>query len=839
MEPEDNPLSEVRILGRALRYLLITLLLIISLGFLTGWWIVHRALPQLDGTVSLPELMQEVTVNRDIWGVPHIRASSLEDLLTAQGYVLAQDRLWQMDVLRRAAAGELSEVFGPIGLERDREYRVLGLRIAAERDAANLSRETRQMLEAYARGVNRYIEQRRGRLPWEFVAMHYEPRPWRPVDSLLVAGYMYQTLTSTWKAELKRAKVTQLVGPERAAELFVVDSPHDHFIVVGEASGAGVNGVYPRALGSAKLVEGWRSAEAILEEFDEEVRAGVGSNNWVVDGTHTASGKPLLANDTHLQLGMPCIWYIIHLTASGWNVKGFTLPGAPLVIIGHNERIAWGFTNNGADVQDLYIEKFDPQNPRQYLVNGKYATAAVRTERIHVRGQGDDVFDVVVTRHGPIVNREAGRAYALQWTATEPGSLGASYSIVGHAQNWQEFREAMRGVPGPAQNAVYADVDGNIGFIVAARIPVRRCGPGPQAGDPRQPCGSVPMPGDTNDYEWTGYIPFEELPQVLNPPGGVMATANARVVGPNYPHYLTDRWASAYRTERIYELLAEKKKLRPEDCLAIQTDIVSLPHRFLAEQLLRAFGVADASAERAGQFAQPFAQPDDARTRDLVARLAGWDGRARADSVEMAFVEYTRRSLLRNLLRPYLGRETALYQWREAVFLEKVLRERPARWLPQEFHSYDELLMASADQAVKQLTNDSKQAGFFSLPIGRGQLAWPWGRINALQMIHPLGRLGWRKWLLSIGPIEQAGTVYTVKAAQPSHGPAMRYVADLADFDNSLMNITLGESGQYGSPHYRDQFSAWFEGRGLPAPFSDAAEEKTRTHRLRLLPARR
>jgi len=808
----------VELLARILLYVLSAIVLVAGLACSAGWWIVHRALPQLDGTISLPELKQEVTVDRDIWGVPHIRANSLEDLITAQGYVLAQDRLWQMDVLRRAAAGELSEVFGPVGLQLDREFRTVGFSVVAEREAGRLDRQMRGLLEAYARGVNRYIEEHRGRLPWEFVAMGYQPRPWRPADSLLIAGYMYQTLANTWKAKLKRSIVTELVDPERAADLYVVDSPLDHIIVGAEAASqplakSAAPGTHPqRKPGPAerppasperhRVLAQWKAAQSILARFDEEVRAGFGSNNWVVDGSHTASGKPLLANDTHLRLDRPCIWYMLHLTAPGWNVKGFTLPGAPLVIIGHNDRIAWGFTNDGADVQDLYLESFSRTDPRQYVVNGNYLTAEVRTERIHVKGQADEAFDVVVTRHGPLVHRAGGRAYALRWTALDQGGLSGTYALVGAARNWREFREALRGVPGPAQNAVYADVDGNIGFIVAARIPIRKKGD-----------GSLPVPGDTDDYEWTGYIPFDELPQALNPPGGVIATANARVVGPGYPHYLTDRWASPYRTARIYELLEQKTKLKPEDCLAIQTDIVSLPHRFLAEQLVRASQTA---------------LPKDERAKTLLARLPRWDGRGRADSVETAFVEFTRRALLRNLLFPYLGEETALYEWRDAVFLEKVLRERPVRWLPPSFHSYDELLMASADQAVERLSQTTKSSD---------NSAWRWGRLNALMMIHPLGRSGWRQWLLSIGPIEQSGTVYSVKAAQPSHGPAMRFVADLSDFDNSLMNITLGQSGQYGSPHYRDQFSAWFAGRGIPAPFSDAAEEKVRAHRLRLLPA--
>lgn len=541
----------------------------------------------------------------------------------------------------------------------------------------------------------------------------------------------------------------------------------------------------------------------MLDEFAEEVRTP-GSNNWVVGGTHTASGKPLLANDTHLPLSAPCIWYILHLRAPGWNVKGVTLPGVPGIIIGHNERVAWGATNNGADVQDLYIETFSPADPLEYRVNGQWVRAEVRKEIIEVRGRPDEVLKVFITRHGPIVHREGGRGYALRWTATEPGALSelsAGYFLLGRAQNWQEFLGTARRITGPAQNLVYADVDGNIGYVLAAQIPARKNGN-----------GSVPVPGDTDDYEWTGYIPFDELPHVLNPPGGVIATANARVAGPGYPHFLTERWVAPYRTARIYELLAEKKNLRPEHCIVIQTDIVSLPHFFLAGQLTRASQAA---------------KPRDARADQLIARLAGWDGRAEASSVETAFVEFTRRALMRNLLRPYLGDDWRLYEWwRDPIFLENVLRERPPQWLPKEFHSYDELLIASADAAVQDLEHLSQRAEISE---------WRWGRFIQLEIAHPFGPL---KWLpgLSIGPLDQPGAADTVKQTGRSFGPAKRFVADLSNFDNSLLNITLGESGQYGSPHYRDQFAFWFEGRGIASPFSEAAEEKVRAHRLRLLP---
>ena len=556
---------------------------------------IWRPLPQVDGSLTLPGLKQPVLVDRDGWGVPWIQASSVEDLETAQGYVVAQDRLWQMDLLRRAAGGELSEIFGAIALPVDRENRTLGLRVAAEAAAARMDPATRKIVEAYAAGVNRYIRERAGRLPIEFTVLGYKPRPWTPADTFLISAYMWKTLTTTWKAKLNRARITAMVGPERARELFVEDSPLDHFIV-GEAAGKGERrgrlgrppsddsttetaglgggprltvasgGDHDRKMPAGTPALPWSLALDFLSQFESQTREIIGSNNFVVSGEHTASGKPILANDTHLAFSIPGIWYIVHLTAPGWNVAGFTFPGSPLVVIGHNERIAWGFTNSNAEVEDLYIESFNPANPLEYRVNGKWMKAETRQEVIHVRGAADETLDVVLTRHGPIVRRdtteEGGRAYALRWTAVEPGGLDFSYPLIGSTQNWNEFLQVMSKIAGPGQNGIYADVEGNIGYVMAARIPIRKSGN-----------GDLPVAGDTDDFEWSGYIPFDKLPQAFNPRGGIIATANARTVGPAYKYFISDRWAGPYRTDRIYELLGARKDLRPAMRTACRTTL--------------------------------------------------------------------------------------------------------------------------------------------------------------------------------------------------------------------------------------------------------------------------
>jgi penicillin amidase len=818
-----------------------------------AWWLVCRPLPQLDGTISLPGLQQAVTVDRDGWGVPHIRASSVEDAAEAQGYVMAQDRLWQLDLLRRVARGQLSEILGERTLQIDKDFRMLELGRVADREASTLGPEPRKILEAYARGVNEFIAQHKGNLPLEFSLLRYKPEPWRAADTLAISGYMYRTLADTREREINRAKVTARAGADRARELFSIESPLDHFLVgdpnvpndgsqrtatdpdendddddlqpdaVFKADLASSNGGTAEAGVPDITSELAQSVVEFLAASNREIRAGQGSNNWVVSGAHTATGKPLLANDTHLELMMPSIWYEVHVTAPGWNVKGFTLPGSPMVIVGHNDRIAWGFTNTGADVLDLYIETFNPKTPDEYRVNGKWVKAQVVTEMIHVKGQRDVQLPVVITRHGPVVypggmpgavltgsgdrrtseelRRDAFAGYAMRWTATEPGGLANSYTWLGKARNWREFREAMKRVWGPAQNAVYADVDGNIAYVMAARVPLRKKGH-----------GEVPEPGDTDDYEWTGYIPFEQLPQALNPDSGFIATANARVVGPNYKPYLTDRWEEPYRTARIYDLLHDRRDLRVEDMLKVQTDTYSYPHVFLAEQLLAAAKTV---------------RPKGLQTQRLVEGLKDWNGIADANSPEIPFLFAVRNSALRLILEPVLGEDTALYQWRSMTFLQKTLTDRPSKWLPAAYKNYDELLVTAADDAVKRLTQNSGSERVDD---------WAWKNFNSLDMFHPLGREGILKTLLSITGKSQSGTIYSVRAASKTHGPAMRFVANPANWDESLLLIPSGESGQPGSSHYSDQFSYWYEGKPILAPFSDAAEAKAKKHTLTLKP---
>jgi penicillin amidase len=812
---------------------IVILLLLVIVGG-CGWlyWHVRASLPQLDGAIQVAGLSAPVEVLRDARGVPHLRASSLQDLFFAQGYVTAQDRLWQMDLSRRLAEGELAEVFGERALPLDLENRPLGFRQVSQRALGELSPEARAPLTAYANGVNAFIATHKDRLPIEFHLLSYQPRPWTEVDSLGVALNMAKTLNTTWGADLLRERIRAKLGPELFADLFPDHSPLDEPVAElppGSKLSPQKETVYPpptcgdldpNALhtprADMRLAPIPRQGGEILEvdpslsALLSEGGAGspvLGSNNWVVSGAHTQSGKPLLANDPHLDHSVPSVWYMIHLKGPGLSVSGVSLPGLPFVVIGHNERIAWGMTNAGPDVQDLYVESFDTAAPNKYLHNGAWVDAEVRDEVIKIRRKRDYRLTVKVTRHGPIISHDCNRDLALRWTALEPRALSAllsSVSKIDSAQNWEQFTAALHDYTGPMQNFVYADVDGNIGYYAAAWVPIRKQGN-----------GAVPVPGGTDDYDWTGYIPFEDLPHSYNPASGMIATANGRVVPDGYPYFITSHWDPPFRTARIFQLLRAGKAFTVDDMLHIQTDILTLEDSWLAGQLLKA-ALRD--------------QPQDPDAQYALSLLTGWDGEARMDSAATLVCEVTRKALFERILKPRLGDRFSGYHWGSTVFLENVFANNWTRWLPPGDSSFGDTLMKSLEAGVKQIP---------SLAGSRNHDAWKWGNTIPLTFYHPLGQgiplLG---RLLDVGPFPQAGTATTVKATTPRHGPSMRMVVDFSNLEHSVQNITLGESGQVSSPYYKDQFDAWYNGRSFPMAFSDAAVDEATVHKMALGPER-
>jgi len=842
-----------RFIGRLFLAIVAVLVLVLAGA---GLWLRHRiraSLPLLDGAVSVPGISSRIEIRRDAHGVPHIRAQSIADAVFAQGYVTAQDRLWQMDLSRRNAEGELSEIFGDHTLRMDIESRTLGLPRVAAAALADLGPEERQMVAAYTRGVNAFMESHRDSLPMEFLVLKYQTRPWRDLDSVAVALNLSTTLSQSWENDLMREHVTAKLGKDLAADVFPDHSPLD--VPVADAAAAPHSqkletGNRKLETGNRKLETGNRTLEignskietrgdegglgtgnsklenrgdlrapreyvSRVSDFQFPVSsfqfpvssfpAGLGSNNWVVSGSHTKSGKPLLANDPHLDHSVPSVWYMIHLTAPGLNVTGVSLPGLPFVILGHNERIAWGMTNTGPDVQDLYSESFNTRDPTKYLHNGQWVDAEVRDENIKVRNQRDYQFTVMVTRHGPVVSHDGDRDLALQWTLLSPHALHLPFLRLDQAGNWQEFTAALRDFNIPMQNCVYADAEGNIGYYAAGLVPIRKQGN-----------GSVPFPGSTDDYDWTGFIPFDELPHSFNPPGGIIATANGRIVPDDYPYFITARWEAPYRTARIFQLLREGGPFTSQDMLRIQTDILSLEDVWLAKQLL-------AAAEKA--------QPSTPDAQFALGTLKGWDGEARADSAATLVLEVTRRALLTRILKPRLGDDLSGYHWPMSMtFVQNVIEQNLARWLPPGDADFNVTLMKSLDDGVSRIP---------ALVHSQDHAAWKWGDTIPLTFHHPLtaGLPFLRRWL-DVGPYPQPGTGTTVKQTSSRIGPSMRMVVDFADLDGSTQNITLGESGQAFSPYYRDQFPAWYAGTSIPMAFSDAAVEKGTVHKLVLEPGR-
>lgn len=550
--------------------------------------------------------------------------------------------------------------------------------------------------------------------------------------------------------------------------------------------------------------------------------AAPGSNNWVVSGAHTASGRAMLANDPHLPYSVPSVWHAVQLQAPGMDAAGVTMPGLPAVLLGHNQRIAWGATNLGADVEDLYLEKFDPRNPELYEVDGKWERAETRTEKIAVRGGAAREVTFTLTRHGPIVLTERGARYVLRWAGADPISWSFPFFRVNSSRNWEEFRGAFADYFGPAQNLVYADVDGNIGYQAAGKLPIR------PRGD-----GSVPLDGASRANDWKGYIPYDALPSVYNPPSGMIATANGRVFPDSFPHPVGTKWASPDRTERIYELLKAGGKFRPGDFIRMQMDVFSRHYKTLAGAFARAL-----ERRRSG----------DASARRLAAQLRQWNGEITAGSSEAAVTQFARYQLIKAVLAPRIGAAHLFYRWpMNSIFFERLVTEQPRAWLPGSQDGaaarrparragplpgtpdFDELLAGCVDAAVENLrthfrTEDSTR--------------WPWGQLMRTVFQHPLASQlpAFLQPGFGVPTFRQDGNGYTVKQVTGDLGPSMRMVVDFGDLDGTLLTLSMGESGLPFSPHFKDQFAAWHTGRGLKFLFSNAAVERESREVLRLRP---
>jgi penicillin G amidase len=706
------------------------------------YWFAWRPLPQRSGIIAAG-VSRPVSVRFDALGEPHIHAESLEDALFVQGYVTAQDRLFQMDGLRRVAAGDLAEIVGPQALPSDRDARRMRMRRAAEAAYLNLPPRDRAAIVAYVRGVNAFLSSHWSNLPVEFSLLGYQPRPWSGVDSVLVALYMFRDLTSTWQNEILKRDLMQQGDPQKVAVLF-------------------------------------------------PVRAGTevqpGSNAWVLAGSRTATGKPLLSNDMHLSYSLPGIWYMAHLQAPDLDVAGVTLPGTPGVIVGHNQRIAWGMTNSQFDVQDLYVEKLDQRSGR-YLYQGRLEQAKPEIEIIRIKGQPSTQQTGWLTRHGPLFASEGGQTMVLRWTAEDPSIFQYPILDFDRAQNWQQFTAALERFPGPAQNVVYADVDGNIGYHLAGKLPKRR-----------GYLGDLPVDGSSGEFDWDGYIPFGELPSAFNPPRGMIVTANQNPFPADYAYPVNGNFAAPYRSQEILDRLSTRKDWRAEQLLAVQRDVYSTSLHFLASQVVAAYDQRNAHSTSLDT---------------AVTLLREWNGQMDKDLAAPFVI-----SLVYQHVRTAVGENAspengAAYQIPLApAAVEGLLRQRPAGW----FMDWNEMLLRALADAVDEGARIQ----------GRDPKRWQYGRFLSVSINNPVThQLPWIGKYFDIGPVPMSGSATTIKQTSRELAPSMRMDADTSDWDHSWLNELTGQSGQVLSSHYKDQWPDYYVGRSYPMQFGNVQAKST------------
>ncbi len=709
---------------------------------------------------------QSVEIIRDRWGVPHIYAQSVHDLFFAQGYIAAKDRLWQIDLWRRIGAGKLAEVLGPAAIDRDGLARSVAFRGNWDAEWSSYGPGTREIVTAFTDGINAYIKSLGGVRPLEFRLAGYDPGLWVPEDCLSrVAGLL---MTRNLTSEVKRAERVRSFGIPTVEKFFSLDPPIPTEIPAG----------LDLADISHDIVRTYEQAIGPVAFSTEQ-----GSNNWVVDGTMTATGKPLLANDPHRPVQIPSLRKTVHLVAPGWNAIGAGEPALPGIALGHNERIGFGFTIVGIDQQDLYVEKVNPENPDEYRYRDAWKKFEIERQQIPVKGGQPRPVELRFTVHGPVIYEDAHRhrAYALRWVGSEPGTAGYLAGLaIARAKNWNEFLAAMERYKVPSENIVYADTEGNIGWQAAGMAPIRK-----------NWSGVLPVPGDSGDYEWSGFRRAADLPHSYNPVTHFIATANHNILPPGYNVPLGYEWALPFRFHRIEEMLAAHRKFTVEDFERMQQDVASLPARRF-QKILTAWSPEPASR--------------DAKAADLVRQ---WDGNLTMDSPAALIYEFWMAQLPRAVFGSDIGPDTDI-----ETLLRALERQPDPNALTQALHT-----------ALAEIEHQ----------CGQDMQSWKWGKIHRIVFHHPLGGAFDR------GPVARPGDGYSVNATSGEHfqqtnGASYRQILDLSNWDRSVMTNVPGESGDPNSPHYSDLIDDWANGRYHPMPFSRQAVEAAAAERLTLTP---
>lgn len=801
-----------------LGFLLLVLLLLAILA-----WYRSASQPQINGRIQLAGPAAAIDIVRDAEGIPHIYAKSAEDAYFALGFVHAQDRLWQLEMNRRIASGRMAEILGPKALNIDRFLRTIGVRRSAERTLAALSPETRADLDAYAKGINAYLAKRRGPLPPEFLLTGAPaPEPWQPVDSLGWQTMMAWDLGANWTQELLRMRLSQRLSLEQINE-FLAPYPGDAPIRTQDYTK-----LYRELSGTTQQLSAVEKIAPPSADF------GIGSNNWVLSGALSETGKPLLANDPHLNLAAPSVWYFAHMSAPGLNVIGATLPGIPAVVLGHNDHVAWGFTNTGPDVQDLFIERVNPANAAQYQTPTGWAEFKTITEVIKVKGKPDVSLLVKESRHGPVITGALplldhvaidAKKYviAFTWTALQSDNLTLQAGIkLNRAKNWHEFLEGAKDFTAPQQNIVYADVDGNIGYIAPGHVPIR---------SPENDLhGLAPAPGWDAIYDWNGFIPFDQLPRQFNPATHRIVTANQKVVDDEYPYFITSKWELPYRFNRINALLDAKPKHSLDSLAAIQKDHVSLA----AQELLPILRKANPRSDRANA---------------ALDKLAAWNGAMDMERSEPLIFNAWTRELSRQIFADELGDALFEEYWDPGNFhqaMVNVLKDKngQSKWCADvskpvgtPVQTCDDVLSSSLEIAL----------GGLEKRFGKDMSKWRWGVPHIARSAHrPFSSVAPLAALFDIR-IPTPGDSFTVNVGHYNlrnkddlftnyEAPSLRALYDLSNLENSRFIHSTGQSGNVLSPLYRSYVQRWAEVKYLPMMTRRERIEQNKLGTLTLVP---
>ena len=748
-------------------------------------------LPQTEGTLTLSNLTAPVEVLRDRWGIPHIYAKDQADLFFALGFVHAQDRLFQMELNRRTAAGRLSELFGKLALDTDRTVRTFGFNRLGRTDYAQACNELCFILEAYSDGVNAFLEHPKRKLPIEFTLLNHKPEPWKPEDSMSFGRVMIWQLSHDWQSEIIRAEIAEKVGEERASEL-EIHYPAGNPPTLPE--GIQFNAIDPDGL-----------LRRIPGPFLDR---GLGSNTWGIAPNRSETGHAVLCNDMHLGISLPSLWYEVHLNAPDYHVTGVSLPGIPMVMVGHNERIAWGMTLAFTDAEDLFIERMDSQDPPRYLFQDEWRETEIIEEPIKIKGVKEPYIEkVVITHHGPIISNVVGypaQKVAVQSMALQPVPAIEGWYRLNTARGWDDFVDAMHLIEAPQLNVAYADVDDNIGFWVTGKTPVRG------AGD-----GRVPAQGWSGEYEWTGEIPFEEMPHALNPAEGYLVNCNNKIVTDDYPYFLGYDFMNGYRARRLRELIEDRPLLSMRDHKNMQMDLFCIPGLELVARL--------------GEISDP-----DHDLQPALRWLREWDGTLTPDSIGGTIYEVLRYTLVRNLLVPGLGENltsrvmgagfhpllapTNEFFGHDTVTLLRLL-DNPESWWVQQAGGRDSLISHSLKQSV----------GWLRETLGTDDSQWEWGRIHRIGFEHPMSLQKPFDQVFDRGPFPIGGNTDTL-CQVAKHGmdvndnhcvaPSFRQIIDMGDLTRSVAIHPPGQSGNLVSPHYDDLIGLWLNGEYHPMLWS-------------------